>query len=72
VAERVGVGSATPSAELLATIAQRSPAAATELSRAETELPSALTSEAAVLDMARRLHDLAYPLSTVENQKESA
>ena len=72
VAERVGLGSDTPSAQLLETIAQRSPAAAAELSRAEAELPSAVTSEAAVLDMARRLHNLAYPLSTVENQKESA
>ena len=72
VAERVGLGSDTPSAQLLETIAQRSPAAAAELSRAEAELPSAVTSEAAVLDMARRLHDLAYPLSIVENQKESA
>jgi len=72
VAERVGLGSETPSGQLLETIAQRSPGAAAELSRAEAELPSALTSEAAVLGMARRLHDLAYPLSTVENQKESA
>ena len=72
VAERVGLGSDTPSGQVLDTIAQRSPAAAAELTRAEAELPSALTSEAAVLDMARRLHDLAYPLSTVENQKESA
>ena len=72
VAERVGLGSGTPSGQVLETIAQRSPAAAAELARAEAELPSALTSEAAVLDMARRLHDLAYPLSTVENQKESA
>jgi hypothetical protein len=72
VAERIGISSATPSAQLLETIAQRSPGAASELSRAEDELPSAVTSEAAVLDMARRLHDLAYPLSTVENQKESA
>jgi len=72
VAERVGLGNDTPSAQLLETIAQRSPAAAAELSRAEAELPSAVTSEAAVLDMARRLHDLAYPLSIVENQKESA
>ena len=72
VAERVGLGSETPSGQLLETIAQRSPAAAAELTRAEAELPAALASEAAVLDMARRLHDLAYPLSTVENQKESA
>ena len=72
VAERVGLGGETPSGQILETIAQRSPAAAAELSRAEAELPTAVTSEAAVLDMARRLHDLAYPLSTVENQKESA
>jgi hypothetical protein len=72
VAARVGLGSATPSDRLVETIAQRSPGAAAELSRAEAELPAAVTSEAAVLDMARRLHDLAYPLSTVENQKESA
>jgi hypothetical protein len=72
VAERIGVGSATPSDRLVETIAQRSPGAAAELSRAEAELPAAVTSEAAVLDMARRLHDLAYPLSAVEHQKESA
>jgi len=72
VAERVGVGSSTPSGQLLDTIAQRSPAAAAELSRAQAGLPAALTSEAAVLEMARRLHELAYPMSNVENQKESA
>lgn len=72
VADHVGLGGAVPSAQLLETIAQRSPDAAAELSRAEAELPSALTSEAAVLNMARRLHDLAYPLTTAENQKESA
>jgi hypothetical protein len=72
VAERVGLGHAMPSAQLLETIARRSPGAATELSGAEAQLPSAVTSEAAVLELARRLHDLAYPLSTVENQKESA
>ena len=72
VAERVGLGSDTPSGQLLETIAQRSPHAAAELSSAEAELPAAVTSEAAVLDMARRLHDLAYPMSTNEKQKESA
>lgn len=71
VAQRVGLGLETPSGRVVETIAQRSPGAAAELSRAEAELPAAVTSEAAVLDMARRLHDLAYP-STVENQKESA
>jgi hypothetical protein len=72
VAERVGLGSDTPSSQLVETIAQRSPHAAAELNRAEAELPAAVTSEAAVLDMARRLHDLAYPMSTNEKQKESA
>jgi hypothetical protein len=72
VAERVGLGTDTPSGQLLETIAQRSPVAAADLSRAEAELPAAVTSEAAVLDMARRLHDLAYPMSTNEYQKESA
>jgi hypothetical protein len=72
VAERVGLGSDTPSGQLLEAIAQRSPVAAVELSRAQAELPAAVTSEAAVLDMARRLHELAYPLSTIEKQKESA
>jgi hypothetical protein len=65
VAQRVGLGD-VPSDRLNATIAQRLPAAAEELARAERELGWASTSEVEVLKMARRLHDLAYPL------KESA
>jgi hypothetical protein len=72
VAQRVGLGDASPSGQLLETIAQRSPLVAAELSRAEAALPAATASEAAVLEMARRLHDLAYPMSNAENQKESA
>ena len=72
VAERVGLGGGTPRDQLLETIAQRSPADAAELSRAEAGLPAAVTSEATVLEMARRLHDLAYPMTTAKNQKESA
>ncbi len=72
VAERVGLGGGTPGGQLLETIAQRSPADAAELSRAEAGLPAAVTSETTVLEMARRLHDLAYPMSTAKNQKESA
>jgi len=72
VAERVGLGTDTPSGQLLEIIAQRSPVVAAELSRAEAALPAAAASEAAVLEMARRLHDLAYPLSIADNQKESA
>jgi hypothetical protein len=68
VAERVGLGRATPSSQLLETMAQRSPGLAAELSRAEAALPAATASEAAVLDMARRLHELAYPMSSIEKE----
>jgi hypothetical protein len=66
VAQRVGLGGDVSSDRLNATIAQRAPAAAEALARAERELEGASTSEAEVLKMARRLHDVAYPL------KESA
>jgi hypothetical protein len=64
VAERVGLGGDVPSDRLNATISQRAPAAAAELARAERELEPASAGEAEVLEMARRLHDLAYPLSS--------
>ena len=67
VAQRVGLGGDVPSDRLNATIEQRAPAAAAELTRAERELESASASEVEVLRMARRLHDLAYP-----SMKESA
>ena len=67
VAQRVGLGADVPSDRLTATIAQRAPAAAAELSRAERELELATAGEAEVLEMARRLHDLAYPLSMKES-----
>jgi hypothetical protein len=72
VAQRVGLGGDVPSDRLNTTIAQRAPAAAAELSRAEHELELASASEAEVLKMARRLHDLAYPLSQSDAMKESA
>jgi hypothetical protein len=72
VAERVGIGGNVPTDQLLQTMGQRSPAAAAELASLEAALPSAVTSEAALLDLARRLHDLAYPLSTVDAHKETA
>src|SRR5438105_2933098 len=55
VAQRVGLGADVPSDRLTATIAQRAPAAAAELSRAERELELATAGEAEVLEMARRL-----------------
>jgi len=67
VAQRVDLGADVPSDRLTATIAQRAPAAAAELSRAERELELATAGEAEVLEMARRLHDLAYPLSMKES-----
>jgi hypothetical protein len=70
VAQRIGLGGDVPSDRLNATIEQRAPAAAAELARAERELEWASTSEDEVLQMARRLHDLAYPLSS--SMKESA
>ena len=67
VALRVGLGGDVPSDRLNATIAQRAPAAAEQLARAERELDVASISETRVLELARRLHDLAYP-----SMKESA
>jgi hypothetical protein len=52
--------------------ARGAPAAAAELSRAERDLGQASLGEAELLAMARRLHDVAYPLSTTERMKESA
>src|SRR5467141_1576555 len=63
VAQRIGLGGDVPSDRLNATIAQRAPAAAAALARAEHDLEGASMSEAEVLRMARQLHDLAYPLS---------
>lgn len=72
VAQRVGLGGDVPSDRVNAAIALRAPLAAAELSIAERELDQASASEAEVLKMARRLHDLAYPLSKSEGMKESA
>jgi len=62
VAQRVGLGGNISADRVEAAIAQRAPAAAVELARAERELDVASLSEVEVLKMARRLHDLAYPL----------
>ena len=72
VAERTGLGSSVPSDHLTSTIAQRAPAAAAELTSAERELDRASVTESEVLAMARRLHDLAYPMSTTVRNKEIA
>ena len=72
VAERIGLGSGVPSDRLNSTIAQRAPAAAAELASAERELDRASVAESEVLAVARRLHDLAYPMSTTARNKETA
>ena len=72
VAERIGLGSGVPSDRLTSTIAQRVPAAAEELASAERELDRASVTESEVLAMARRLHDLAYPMSATVRNKEIA
>jgi hypothetical protein len=72
VAQRVGLGSGTPDSELIETIRQRAPGAASELVRAEADLAQAAGSETEVLAMARRLHELAYPLAPIDSKKEIA
>jgi hypothetical protein len=72
VAQRIGLGGDVPSDRLNATIAQRAPQAAAELERAARELEAASLREAEVLKLARRLHDLAYPLSSSNFPSPSA
>ncbi len=72
VAERIGLGSGVPSDRLTSTIAQRAPAAAAELASAERELDRASLTESELLAAARRLHHLAYPMSTSVPNKETA
>jgi uncharacterized protein DUF4350 len=69
VAERVGLGSDVPRTQLTEAIEQRAPQAGAALTKAEASLPAALVSEEEVLQLARRLHELAYPLSAFENTK---
>ena len=72
VAERIGLGSSVSSDRLTSTIPQRAPAAAAELANAEREIDQASLSEPEVLAVARRLHDLAYPMAATSPRKETA
>ena len=63
VAERVGLASDVAPERVLESIAQRAPAAARELSAASADLGQAASSEAGVLEVASRLHRLAYPMA---------
>jgi hypothetical protein len=72
VAERIGLGGGVSGDQLTSTIAQRAPAAATELASVERELDRVNVSESEVLALARRLHELAYPGSASVRNKETA
>ena len=71
IAERVGLGSGVPAANFQDAVARRAPAVGSELARLESSLPEATDSEASVMETARRLHDLAYPLASNVSGKES-
>ena len=69
VAERVGLSSDTPGSQLNDALAQRAPADARELASVQTSVSQGVFSETDVLTLARRLHQLAYPLAAIANQK---
>jgi hypothetical protein len=69
--ERVGLGAAVPGDRFEEAISRRAPGVGRELSQIEGSLPQAAASEASVMQTARRLHDLAYPLASNVNGKES-
>ncbi|MDQ6691834.1 MAG: DUF4350 domain-containing protein [Candidatus Dormibacteraeota bacterium] len=70
VADRIGVGTAVPAEAFRDVVARRAPAVGAQLMELERNLPQAAASEASVLDTARRLHDLAYPLASNVSGKE--
>lgn len=70
VADRIGVGTAVPPERFQDVVARRAPEVSLQLQALERNLPQAAASEASVLDTARRLHDLAYPLASNLSEKE--
>jgi hypothetical protein len=70
VADRIGVGTAVPPDRFQDVVARRAPAVSAQLQELERNLPEAAASEASVLETARRLHDLAYPLASNVSGKE--
>ncbi len=71
IMERVGLGAAVPGDRFEEAISRRAPGVGRELSQIEGSLPQAAASEASVMQTARRLHDLAYPLASNVSGKES-
>lgn len=70
VADRIGVGGAVPPDRFQDVVARRAPQVSARLQELERTLPQAAASEASVLDTARRLHELAYPLASNLSGKE--
>ncbi len=70
IAERVGLGAGAPTSDFEHAVATRAPSVSRDLTGIEADLPRATDSEASVLDAARRLHDLAYPLASNVSRKE--
>lgn len=64
MAERVGLGSGVPDDRFLEILARRAPDDGARLAEIERSLTQAAASETSVLDTARRLHQLAYPLAS--------
>ena len=71
VAERMGLGSSVSAEHYEDAVARRAPAVAAQLEELERNLPQAAATETSVLETARRLHDLAYPLASNVSGKES-
>jgi hypothetical protein len=65
VAERVGLSGDTPAPQLNEALRQRNPATGQELAAIEARLSTPVESEQDVLAVARRLHDLAFPLPSI-------
>ncbi|HVH64478.1 MAG TPA: DUF4350 domain-containing protein [Candidatus Acidoferrum sp.] len=69
VAERVGLSSDTPVNQIDDALAQRAPADARELASIQTSVSQGVFSENDVLGLSRRLHNLAYPLTSGRTNK---
>jgi hypothetical protein len=71
VAERMGLGGAASGERFAQVLDRRAPAISQELARIEAHAAASSDSEAGMLEAARRLHALAYPLPSSVNGKES-
>ncbi len=70
LAERVGLTSRLQTPDFSAVLSQRAPEAGRELDAAERDMRAGVRSERSLLDIARRLHVIAYPTATAPENKE--